>query len=128
MSKWLFTQLWGRDIKTNTDTWKYRHTFLHVGLSDLKNKCQWSVFICMQTDQTKHWKNYYFSQALVWCLNWVEQYSKSVVGENELRYSVFKCSVLLLRFWYPINWQTNKPSKTEPRCYIVYMIISSHIL
>ena len=88
LSKALFTQLLGKDIHTHTHTWTHIHTFLHIGPSDLENRFQWWVFNCVHTVNATHWKDHHFSQALVWCLSWVEQYSTNVAVKIVLRCSV----------------------------------------
>ena len=78
------------NLQTHTDTWTNGKTFLHIGLSDLENRFQWLVFNCRQTDNTTHWKDNHFSQALVWYLSWVEQYSTNVCRENHIKLFCFQ--------------------------------------
>ena len=53
------TQLLGRDIQKNIDTRTHKHTFLHIGLSDLENRFQWWVFNRMHTVDATHWNDHH---------------------------------------------------------------------
>ena len=79
-------------IYTHTDAWTHRHTLQHVDLSNLEDKSQCWVFICIQTDDTTNQKGPPFQPSfgmmleLSWAIlhKYCRKYCLSVFGNQNL--------------------------------------------